>query len=149
MPSTSRPERRGRYQKHGFYALRNAITKYNKRAMPLTLGRAMRERRQALIDACGGDDVVSPQRLVLIEKVVVQERYCQNVWIGVRLPRSAPRSPPDAPDPGRPDCDTLPGSADARRDDRCGNARRLVRPPWGVVGSACETRRDALLLLRP
>src|SRR5207253_9599256 len=42
--------------------------------------------------------------------------------VDVRLPRSAPRSPPDAPDPGRPDCDTLPGSADARRDDRCGNA---------------------------
>jgi len=29
---------------------------------------------------------------------------------------------------GLPIADTLPGSADARRDDRCGNARQLGRP---------------------
>ncbi len=39
----------------------------------------MRDRREALIDACGGADAVSPQRLVLIEKIVVQEVLCHSL----------------------------------------------------------------------
>jgi len=41
----------------------NAIEKYNQRGLPLTLERAMSERREALIDACGACDAVSPRRL--------------------------------------------------------------------------------------
>ena len=79
MPSELPPNRRRPYQKHGFYTLRNAIAKYNAKGLPLTLERAMRDRRQALIDACGGAEAVSPQRLVLIEKVVVQEVLCHSL----------------------------------------------------------------------
>jgi len=79
MPARTPRERRRTYQKHGFYALRSAIAKYNAKGLPLTLERAMRERRQALVDACGGAEAVSPQRLVLIEKVVVQEVLCHSL----------------------------------------------------------------------
>jgi hypothetical protein len=74
-PASSPPKRRRRYQKHGFYSLRNAIAKYEARrgGLPLTLERAMRERREAFVEALGGADAVSPQQMVLIEKTVVQE----------------------------------------------------------------------------
>ncbi len=65
-------DRRRPYQKHGFYALKNAIQKYNQRGLPGTLEGAMRERREALVNACGGPDAVSPQRLVLIEKIAMR-----------------------------------------------------------------------------